>query len=55
MATPKNDAKITFRLPSSEKDDLQHAADRRDRTCNWLARHIILAWLEKERNRSATK
>lgn len=53
---PKNDAQITFRLPTADKKDLKEAAkDRKRPGHNWLARDIVLKWLAQERKRKARK
>lgn len=51
MTRPKNDAQVTFRLPASDKRDLMAAAERRDRSHNWLVREIVLRWLRHQRRR----
>ena len=41
----KNDAQITFRLPSQANAALAVAAQRQNRAPNWLVREIVLGWL----------
>lgn len=51
VARPKLDDQITFRLHSADKRDLKTAAESMDRHHNWLARDIVLKWLERRRRR----
>jgi len=55
---PLFDAQITFRLPKDKKLELIEAAKRRRGKHNWLARDIVLRWLDqdaKRRERNAAK
>lgn len=46
---PKLDNQITFRLSTADKADLITHAEKQRRSHNWLAREIILQWLDKKR------
>lgn len=47
----KKDTRITIRFTAAQAADLKAAAERRDRTVNWLSRQIVTTWLTQERKR----
>lgn len=49
VSKPKLDDQITFRLTKPDKQELMRQAEKRERTHNWLARDIVVKWLEKRR------
>lgn len=52
---PKLDDQITFRLSTADKQELLRQAEKLDRSHNWLARDIVIQWLNKRRRRAKAK
>jgi len=48
---PKKDARLTLRITDESKKALRIAADRKDRTLNWLAQDIFDRFLAGEKKR----
>lgn len=52
---PKKSARLTLRVTEDTKATIRAAAERRDRTMNWLAQDILEKWATKERRHRGSR